>query len=297
MPSNTGETGIQFVSEQGTGGVLFIKDFIFSSTTRAFIGRSFNTMTHIQQGSLTYTVQPPQTALATTYTPASNTTSISGSHLSIPKYSPDNSGIVCVVDFQIIQTGPLRRETNYGPFVILNTDSPNGNTVTHGLQLMVSKAYDGNMYMYFPGDSQDVREVAYQTNKGKSISTKIPNPISVSLCIHYDPYSGLFVYDRSTNFSEILHIPIDIIDGSHKLLPNVNNEGVVLPVDIASNNYFTAAVGVLDESPNVSLVVTEFFVGTSRGLLTEFFKNTDLIPIDSLYGEQSRLIIKAGDND
>ena len=298
LPNNTGDTCVQMVSEQGTKGVLFIKDFIFSGTTRNAITTNFNSTVSIPQGSLTYTVvTPTQLLTKTRYLPAPNTISISGSYISIPKYLPDYSGLTCVFKVRLKNTIAILPETNYGPFVILNTDSPNGNTVTHGLQLFICKAYDGNNYLYFPGDTQDVREVAYQTNKGKSISAKIPVNGQLNLCIQYDPYIGLHVYDLNDEFALILHIPIGIIDGSHKLLPNVNNEGVVLPTDIANNNYFTAAVGVLDQSPNVYIEVEQFFVGTGRGLLTEFFKQTDKIPADVLYGEQSRLIIKAGDND
>lgn len=294
LPNST-ETALQFSSEAGLSGVLFVADFIFSSTTREAILPSLNTCTTVPQGSFTYAIVAPTTSISTVFAPSTSQTSISGAYMRIPKYAPDHSGLVCVYKATITPTTPIQPETNHGPLLLLNTDSPSANVVTHAMHLMVTKANDGHYYLYIPGDAQDVREVAYQTNKGKSISTKIDS-LSIHVCIKYDPFSGVYIYDMANNFSLVLQVPKLDIDGSHKLLPDINSEGVYLPTDVATDAHFTAAIGVLDTS-SIKVSVDLCLVGTGRGLDVSFFKNTEIINTHALYGTTSRLLVTAGDND
>ena len=299
LPASS-ETCVRFVSEIGTAGILFVDDFVFSATTNSYIIGTTNTTTTIPQGSFTYPISGPSYSSTRTNYAATAAPSIAGEYITINKYNPEYSGVTCMLHVILRNIAFIQPGTNHGPFLIVNSDKPSAGIATHGLRLMITKGNDGSFYMYFPGDPQDSREVAFQTNKGKSISVKLeldnPRIIELDLCIRYVPTVGATVYDVAKDFTPLLTIPEADIDGSHQLLPNINSEGVYLPVDVAGNNTFTAAVGVLEPGP-VLLGVKHLFVCTGRGADVSFFKDDNKIPAERLYGSRSRLLVTAEDND
>ena len=290
LPSASGNH-IAIVSETGLSGILFTKDLVISPT--AFIGilPSVNNTTAVT-GSYTYPITAPVTTTNTKFVGSSG---ISASYLRIPKYLPDYSGIVCVTKFTITPANVMQPGAEIGPFILLNTDTPTANTVIHSLRVSVTKGNDGKLYLFFPGDAQDVREVAYQTNKGKSISTEILD-LSMHLCFRYSPFEGLNVFDVNDNMRLIKFIPKVDIDGSHMILPNPNNEGVYLPVDVSNDSHFTAGVGVLDISSH-QLDVEILLVGVGRGTELSILKDENKIPTNDIYGNRSRILVRVEDND
>ena len=232
---------------------------------------------------------------------------IMGVHSSIPKFSPEESGVTCIFRALIQEVvSPIPPKTEVGPFLLFGAGEPaTANTLTHAVQLHIVRGLGDTRYVAFTSDSQSYLEVANQTNAGKAISFEVPKTFTIlnkkahflSLCIKYSPRVGLYVYDLDNDMEVLLFIPWNQTGGIRRLLPNPNQEGVYLPTDIATDTHVTCATGVL--SPPESFIPIQMQVdlltyAIGRGLDVEFYSNLDLDPI---YGTKARLLITAGDND
>lgn len=285
---------ISFSSDASLPGVLILKSLVVCTTASSAILPGQNSTTNIA-GNVSYTiVSPVTTPEHVLFGNASGVLSISGAYVQVPLYLAGRSGITCVLSCIITEIIPFTPGAPYGPFLILNSDIPNGSDASHGLCLMVTKGNDGILYVYFPSEADDSREVAYQTNKGRSISFPV-DTLSLHLLLIVDPYGGFKVLDYTT-MDILLQVAAANIDGCHSLLPNPNGEGVLLPTQVSGSAYFTAALGVLDDS-TAQLQVTEFLCGVGRGLNVSFYKNTDLLPTESFYGSKAKLLVTVQDND
>lgn len=300
LEPNSAETGFSFVSELGSKGVVFASNLVFSATCAPILAMSATptaTANTVQQGAYSFTVTSPQKNSDNQMEYDPGPSSISGHFANVSKYSAQDSGLVCVYKGTLTQNVPVLPGHYNGPFVVLNAKKPNAGVATHGIHLCYTIGTDGQHYLFFPGDPQDSQEVAYQTNKGKSISFAINEDLHLFYCFRLVPNLGFWVYDLSDNMKEVFHTSWENIDGIMEILPTPELQIVPFPVDATNNNQFTAGVGVLDTGSRLKAVVDVFLVGTGRGLDISFYKNTDILPTLGIYGRRSRLLVTTEDND
>lgn len=294
LPSSTA-TAISITSEQGLPGVLILRHMLLSPTLVGAILPNINTFSDVT-GSYSYSTEPASSTNGNTTYGTSTYPAISCGYATVSKYLPTQSGLCCVFKAAVSSSTGVIPHTGLGPILILNTSTYTTGVSTHALQLYIVRGNDNKLYICFPGADADIREVVYQTNKGKYISAEVPS-LSLHFGIMYDPYNGLHVYDLNVLPNRVLiHIPYTNIDISHMLLPNPLGEGVFLPTDIQTDSHFTAATGICSID-NAEVVVDMLLVGTGRGLDVTTFLEPNTVDIQSLYGAKARILVSAGDND
>lgn len=286
---------IGIASEAGLPGSLLLRHLAFSPTLVGAILPSINTFSTVT-GSYSYATEAPVITASTTTYGTSTYPAISCGYARVSKYLPTQSGLSCTLKAVVSSSTGVIPTSGLGPILILNTAAYATGTSTHGLQLFVVRGNDNKLYMCFPGAESDIREVVYQTNKGKYISSEIQS-LSLHIGIMYDPYNGLQVYDLSTLPNTVLlSIPANNIDISHMLLPNPMSEGVFLPTDVQTDSHFTAATGICSID-NAEIVIDMLLVGTGRGLDVTTFLAPNTVDMQALYGAKARILVSAGDND
>ena len=302
LPANSSaiDYGIYFASDAQSTGNLYLKDFSFCPTAEVALSSpsSENNLSPLTppSGPTTYTI-----TTVTNYTYTSTPTSISGGYVSIPNYLPKESGLTCILKASINEASPITPVTEYGPFLVLNSGTPNLSSESeYAIQLFLVKSPNGKKYFYFPSDAQDHREVAYQSNKGRSISFEAPGENllhSFFYCFRFVPKVGFFVYDVLDNMNIVFQTAWNAIEGIERLLPAPNDEGNILPIDMASDSHFTGAVGSMGLSTPIRNIVSFCSFGIGRGFDVTLFKNSDIIDPSSFYGSRSRILVSIEDND
>jgi hypothetical protein len=294
LPSNASSKGVYIVSESGRDPIVFFRNVSFGTVADLGIvnqQRSPSTQ-NIVTSSVNFSCTPPPSSGVF----SSTTNNICGEYYVVPSYSASNSGVSCFIDAKITETSFLDFVKESGPFLIMNAGLDE-----KAIQLCMVKSNDGTAYMYLPGDYQDYKEVAFQTNKGKSISFKIVKNTSgefvFNLIVQYKAMVGITVYDVSNDMEVMLFIPWADREGSLRLLPSPYGEGYLLPIDTSLGKHFTSSVGILNLQPSsISLSVTKIITSVGRGIDLQYSLSNSL-DLSYLYGSKSRILLTAEDND
>lgn len=287
LPNGVKDPGVYILSSDGKDPRLYIRNILVGPySNNSVIGTTKSQETQVVTStSTTYTVNQP---IGNVYSVKPH--EICAEFVTLPNYSFADSGISCLLSATIAEDSTLTYETEAGPFACLYVGNQKA------IQLCMVKSNDGILYFYFPGDSQDYREVAYQTNKGKSISFEKPDG-KFTLFFRYSIRNGIEVFNVDDNMNLLLAIPWDNVEGSFRLLPNPNAEGYYLPSLDLTGNYFTAAVGILNlQATSISMTVSNFIVSIGRGASVSYFLS-DKVNLESLYGSRSRSLVTIEDND